>query len=213
MRSGVRGRRSRAPPGVSRPAGGVRLPPSRRRRAHERARPEGIVREHRPGEPRALRCARAAEPGSRAGVSRPAGGARLPPSRRRRAHERARPEGIVREHRPGEPRALRCARAAEPGSARREPAGRRREEATMAHPAGVPERPKGAGCKPAGSAYEGSNPSPCIARPLGPARSRRGRVGPGSRTATRDPAPVFGRQSPQPSGAAQAGFGRSGSRR
>ena len=34
----------------------------------------------------------------------------------------------------------------------------------MAHPAGVPERPKGAGCKPAGSAYEGSNPSPCIRR-------------------------------------------------
>jgi hypothetical protein len=32
----------------------------------------------------------------------------------------------------------------------------------MANPAGVPERPKGAGCKPAGSAYEGSNPSPCI---------------------------------------------------
>src|SRR5688572_29795239 len=26
----------------------------------------------------------------------------------------------------------------------------------------MPERPKGAGCKPAGSAYEGSNPSPCI---------------------------------------------------
>ena len=33
----------------------------------------------------------------------------------------------------------------------------------MANPAGVPERPKGAGCKPAGSAYEGSNPSPCTA--------------------------------------------------
>ena len=32
----------------------------------------------------------------------------------------------------------------------------------MAVLAGVPERPKGAGCKPAGSAYEGSNPSPCI---------------------------------------------------
>ena len=32
----------------------------------------------------------------------------------------------------------------------------------MADSAGVPERPKGAGCKPAGSAYEGSNPSPCI---------------------------------------------------
>ena len=31
----------------------------------------------------------------------------------------------------------------------------------MANLAGVPERPKGAGCKPAGSAYEGSNPSPC----------------------------------------------------
>ena len=35
----------------------------------------------------------------------------------------------------------------------------------MAVLAGVPERPKGAGCKPAGSAYEGSNPSPCIVQP------------------------------------------------
>ncbi len=31
----------------------------------------------------------------------------------------------------------------------------------MAAPAGVPEWPKGAGCKPAGSAFRGSNPLPC----------------------------------------------------
>jgi hypothetical protein len=31
----------------------------------------------------------------------------------------------------------------------------------MALPAGVPEWPKGAGCKPAGSAFRGSNPLPC----------------------------------------------------
>ena len=31
----------------------------------------------------------------------------------------------------------------------------------MAPPAGVPEWPKGAGCKPAGSAFGGSNPPPC----------------------------------------------------
>src|SRR3954447_11847406 len=30
--------------------------------------------------------------------------------------------------------------------------------ATMAAPGGVPERPKGTGCKPVGSAYGGSNP-------------------------------------------------------
>ncbi len=33
-----------------------------------------------------------------------------------------------------------------------------------ARPAGIPEWPKGAGCKPAGSAFGGSNPPPCIAR-------------------------------------------------
>src|SRR5580765_5886766 len=33
-----------------------------------------------------------------------------------------------------------------------------RGEATMALPGGVPERPKGTGCKPVGSAYGGSNP-------------------------------------------------------
>ena len=44
----------------------------------------------------------------------------------------------------------------------------------MAHPAGVPERPKGAGCKPAGSAYEGSNPSPCIVQPSAPRSNPRG---------------------------------------
>ena len=35
----------------------------------------------------------------------------------------------------------------------------------MARSAGVPEWPKGAGCKPAGSAFGGSNPPPCIASP------------------------------------------------
>ena len=42
----------------------------------------------------------------------------------------------------------------------------------MAVLAGVPERPKGAGCKPAGSAYEGSNPSPCIFSRPGGERAR-----------------------------------------
>ena len=36
------------------------------------------------------------------------------------------------------------------------------DEATIARPAGIPEWPKGAGCKPAGSAFGGSNPPPCI---------------------------------------------------
>ena len=36
----------------------------------------------------------------------------------------------------------------------------------MARRAGVPEWPKGAGCKPAGSAFGGSNPPPCIASRL-----------------------------------------------
>ena len=31
----------------------------------------------------------------------------------------------------------------------------------MPGPAGIPEWPKGAGCKPAGSAFGGSNPPPC----------------------------------------------------
>jgi hypothetical protein len=35
---------------------------------------------------------------------------------------------------------------------------RNRRPATMADPGGVPERPKGTGCKPVGSAYGGSNP-------------------------------------------------------
>ncbi len=34
--------------------------------------------------------------------------------------------------------------------------------ATLRNRAGVPEWPKGAGCKPAGSAFRGSNPLPCI---------------------------------------------------
>ena len=44
----------------------------------------------------------------------------------------------------------------------------------MAVLAGVPERPKGAGCKPAGSAYEGSNPSPCIVQSSAPRSNPRG---------------------------------------
>ena len=35
---------------------------------------------------------------------------------------------------------------------------------TIARRAGIPEWPKGAGCKPAGSAFGGSNPPPCTAR-------------------------------------------------
>ncbi len=64
----------------------------------------------------------------------------------------------------------------------RAPAGGARE-ATMANLAGVPERPKGAGCKPAGSAYEGSNPSPCIDRTV--AQSWIGICGSRSRSAPR----------------------------
>ena len=37
----------------------------------------------------------------------------------------------------------------------------RRSAATIARRAGIPEWPKGAGCKPAGSAFGGSNPPPC----------------------------------------------------
>ena len=58
----------------------------------------------------------------------------------------------------------------------------------MAVLAGVPERPKGAGCKPAGSAYEGSNPSPCILGAIG-----FGICGSRSRTA---PRPLKGRLAP-----------------
>ena len=39
--------------------------------------------------------------------------------------------------------------------------------------AGVPEWPKGAGCKPAGSAFRGSNPLPCTARPARPVPGER----------------------------------------
>ena len=50
-------------------------------------------------------------------------------------------------------------------------------------PGGIPERSKGTGCKPVGSAFEGSNPSPTItsvSRPLTdfPGQSRRFRSGP-----------------------------------
>ena len=38
-------------------------------------------------------------------------------------------------------------------------------DATIRCPAGVPEWPKGAGCKPAGSAFRGSNPLPCMPCP------------------------------------------------
>src|SRR4029079_2941462 len=46
---------------------------------------------------------------------------------------------------------------------------------TIARPAGVPEWPKGAGCKPAGSAFGGSNPPPCIARRAGDVSESRSR--------------------------------------
>ena len=49
------------------------------------------------------------------------------PIRSRRVARGARPKGIAREHRPVEPRAASVARAAEPGSARREPPGRGRK--------------------------------------------------------------------------------------
>ena len=39
---------------------------------------------------------------------------------------------------------------------------RPRRHGYHAHGAGIPEWPKGAGCKPAGSAFGGSNPPPCI---------------------------------------------------
>ena len=42
--------------------------------------------------------------------------------------------------------------------------------ATIASPAGIPEWPKGAGCKPAGSAFGGSNPPPCTGRTGQPSR-------------------------------------------
>jgi hypothetical protein len=45
------------------------------------------------------------------------------------------------------------------------PSARAGLEATMARPGGVPERPKGTGCKPVGSAYGGSNPpAPTVRR-------------------------------------------------
>src|SRR5262245_19778254 len=58
---------------------------------------------------------------------------------------------------------------------RRRPRRRRRPsaKATMRHPGGVPERPKGTGCKPVGSAYGGSNPPAPIVRPFGPGSARR----------------------------------------
>src|SRR5262249_35588219 len=46
--------------------------------------------------------------------------------------------------------------------------------ATIARRAGVPEWPKGAGCKPAGSAFGGSNPPPCT--PLSADRKSRAGV-------------------------------------
>lgn len=55
----------------------------------------------------------------------------------------------------------------------------------MARPAGIPEWPKGAGCKPAGSAFRGSNPLPCIrvGEPMVPPRA------PSFSALTRRPAP------------------------
>src|SRR4029453_16529052 len=53
-----------------------------------------------------------------------------------------------------------------------------RAAATLPAPGGVPERPKGTGCKPVGSAYGGSNPPAPIASRFGPWWFRRGRDGP-----------------------------------
>ena len=59
-----------------------------------------------------------------------------------------------------------------------------RHLATMAAPGGVPERPKGTGCKPVGSAFRGSNPlSPMTY--LGGGARRQSRAEPGSRTLLR----------------------------
>jgi hypothetical protein len=75
------------------------------------------------------------------------------------------------------------------------PSARAGLEATMARPGGVPERPKGTGCKPVGSAYGGSNPpAPTVRRiatlvgvlcPAGYSAARRGgtRCGPLERRA------------------------------
>ena len=54
----------------------------------------------------------------------------------------------------------------------------RRAAATIARPAGVPEWPKGAGCKPAGSAFGGSNPPPCTVRRAESARADSARENP-----------------------------------
>jgi hypothetical protein len=65
----------------------------------------------------------------------------------------------------------------------------------MAGPAGIPEWPKGAGCKPAGSAFGGSNPPPCMARgnpefPREPPPYVCARIGRSWPAAGRSPAPA-----------------------
>ena len=49
-------------------------------------------------------------------------------------------------------------RSGGPGAGDRDVERAHEPKATMARPGGVPERPKGTGCKPVGSAYGGSNP-------------------------------------------------------
>jgi hypothetical protein len=49
---------------------------------------------------------------------------------------------------------------------------------TLPTPGGVPERSKGCGCKPHGSAFAGSNPAPAIVGPVRPRWPGRGRDGP-----------------------------------
>ncbi len=53
---------------------------------------------------------------------------------------------------------VRGGRAGGPGADDRDVERAHEPKATMARPGGVPERPKGTGCKPVGSAYGGSNP-------------------------------------------------------
>ena len=97
--------------------------------------------------------ARAGRRGARrAAEDRRASSSRRSPSRRRRSFTRSPPSGGSGRPRgrPDPPFLSRPARL------------------QCALPAGVPEWPKGAGCKPAGSAFRGSNPLPCIALCGGP---------------------------------------------
>ena len=123
--SGGRRRRRPAPPAGRRRRSARSPPLSVHRAVAHGGRPEGIVREHRPGEPRAVsggrRRRRPAPPAGRRRRS-----ARSPPlSVHRAVAHGGRPEGIVREHRPGEPRAVsggrRRRRPAPPAGRRRRP--------------------------------------------------------------------------------------------